>query len=132
MASLAVAEETGVLEDPVSFEPYKTPTRILPCGHTLNHGTLVGLLSRANIDNEGNRYFVCPLDRQRCRVKPAEEFPQNFQLQQQIEVMREQQVNRKRRLKETRYALLKAGSKLRKVENDAEIVDNYSKVTPFN
>ena len=86
MSSLAAAEEnTGVLEDPVSFEPYKTPTRILPCGHTLNHDTLVGLLIRANIDDEDNRYFVCPLDRQRCRVKPADEFPQNFQLEQQIE-----------------------------------------------
>jgi hypothetical protein len=102
MSSLAAAEEenTGVLEDPVSFEPYKTPTRILPCGHTLNHDTLVGLLIRANIDDEDNRYFVCPLDRQRCRVKPADEFPQNFQLEQQIERFKEREIEIEQRLKE--------------------------------
>ena len=102
MASLAteVGEDTGVLEDPISFEPYKAPTRILPCGHTLNHDSLVDLLDTANIDDEGNQYFECPVDRQRFSVKSADEFPRNFQLEQQIEDIKEQRGSMERRLKE--------------------------------
>ena len=87
MASLATGagEDMGVLEDPISFEPFKAPTRILPCGHTLNHDSLVDLLSTATIDDVGNEYFACPVDRQRFSVKSADEFPRNFQLEQQIE-----------------------------------------------
>ena len=87
MASLATGagEDMGVLEDPISFEPFKAPTRILPCGHTLNHDSLVDLLSTATTDDVGNEYFACPVDRQRFSVKSADEFPRNFQLEQQIE-----------------------------------------------
>ena len=96
MAALATEEnaDTGVLEDPISLEPYTAPTRILPCGHTLNHDTLVGLLVRANVDDDDNQYCECPLDRQRFNVKPADEFPRNFVLEQQIVANEEQQAQR--------------------------------------
>lgn len=69
---------------------------MLPCGHTLNHDTLVNLLGSASEDNDGNQYFQCPIDRRRFEVKPPDEFPRNYSLEQQIAENEKQHTQRKK------------------------------------
>ena len=65
--------------DPITLKPYHRPTRVLPCGHTLNEENLVELIN--------NNIRTCPV----CRhIFPAmdndvQNFPRNFVLEQEIE-----------------------------------------------
>ena len=77
MSNLADIE----MNDPISLEPFERPTRLLPCGHTLNHTSLASLI----LSNEDDPMLACPVCRKRSATKPIEEYPRNYVLEQQIE-----------------------------------------------
>ena len=68
-------------KDPISLEPFERPTRLLPCGHTLNHTSLASLI----LSNGDDPMLACPVCRKRSTTKPIEEYPRNYVLEQQID-----------------------------------------------
>ena len=77
MSNLADIE----MNDPISLEPFERPTRLLPCGHTLNHTSLASLI----LSNEDDPMLACPVCRKRSAKKPIEVYPRNYVLEQQID-----------------------------------------------